>query len=418
MCDANQRRNFIRMSIYQIVLRIGWIFKTESIIMPAFMDLVGGTAWQRGCLPMLSRLGKTVVPLLFSDQIRNFPRKCKWLSVTSIAMGGCFLILALLWWISGGQRTVWWPYCFLGLYALFFTATGLNQVLFSTLTGKLIVENQRGRLAAVGSLIGGLSAIVFALVLLRPWLQSSAGAYPKFDLIFGFTGVLFVLAGITALRFIEDSDDVKMPLRTQREILRASTRIVVEDANFRLLAVAAAMYGMSMTLFPHYQSIAREQLGLGFFDLDGLLSWIIAQHIGASLLSVPAGGIADRYGNRLVLQILMGAVCIAPVLVLVLDTAEAQSQFPYLVLFFLLGLTPITFRFFNNYVLETTVETNHPVYLSTLSACIALPIITFSTLTGLLMDVIGLQTIFIAVLVLLLVGWVVTFRLQEPRHEK
>jgi len=87
-------------------------------------------------------------------------------------------------------------------------------------------------------------------------------------------------------------------------------------------------------------------------------------------------------------------------------------------MFFLLGLTPITFRFFNNYVLETTEAANHRAYLSTLSACFALPIITSSPLVGLLMDVIGLSTIFVAVFVLLLIGWAVTFALQEPRHRK
>jgi hypothetical protein len=114
----------------------------------------------------------------------------------------------------------------------------------------------------------------------------------------------------------------------------------------------------------------------------------------------------------------MGAACIAPVLVLVLHASEIQWQFPYLMVFFLLGLTPITFRFFNNYVLETTGETNHPAYLSTLSTCLSLPIIAFSAVVGLLMDVIGLRAIFISVLALLLVGWAVTFQLQEPRHSK
>jgi hypothetical protein len=409
------------MSIYQIVLRIGWIFKTESIIMPAFMDLIGGAAWQRGCLPMLNRLGQSMVPLLFSDQIRNVPRKRNWLCLTSIAMGGCFLLLAVLWWISGGQRTAWWPFCFLGLYALFFTATGMNQVLFSTLTGKLVLENLRGRLSAVGSLIGGFCAIIFALIWLRPWLESTTGdlgVNPQFGLIFGFTGVLFVAAGFTALRFIENPDEARAPLRSRLDILRASSRIVFENHNFRLLAISAALFGMSMTLFPHYQSIARERLGLGFGDLDGALSWIIAQHIGASVLSVPAGGIADRYGNRLVLQILMGTICIAPVLLLVLHAGDIQTRLPYLVMFFLLGLTPITFRFYNNYALETTEESNHPAYLSTLGVCFALPVILSSTLVGLLMDVLGLRIVFLAVLVLLLFSWAVTFRLQEPRHNR
>ncbi len=386
--------------------------------MPAFMDLIGGAAWQRGCLPMLNRLGQSIVPLLFSDQIRNVPRKRNWLCMTSVMMGGCFLALAVLWWISGGQRTVWWPFCFLFVYALFFTATGMNQVLFSTLTGKLIRENYRGRLAAVGSLVGGTGAIILALICLRPWLQSTEAFHPQFGLIFGFTGVLFVAAGITAAWFIEDAGDTSHPLRSHIDILKASGKIVLENYNFRLLVIAAAMYGMSLTLLPHYQSIARARQGAGLGDLDGALSWIIAQHIGASLLSVPAGGIADRYGNRLVLQILMGAVCIAPVLLLVLHAVETQWRLPYLLVFFLLGLTPITFRFFNNYALETTDASNHPARLSTLGVCFALPVILSSTLIGLLMDLLGVTPVFVFVLVLLLAGWIVTLGLEEPRQDK
>ena len=66
--------------------------------MPAFMDLIGGAGWQLGCLPMLNRLGQSCVPLLFSDHIANLPRKSTWLCVNTLAMGGCFLVLAGAWW--------------------------------------------------------------------------------------------------------------------------------------------------------------------------------------------------------------------------------------------------------------------------------------------------------------------------------
>ena len=349
------------MAVYQIVLRIGWIFKTESIIMPAFMDLIGGAGWQRGCLPMLNRLGQSCVPLLFSDHIANLPRKSSWLCVNTLAMGGCFLVLAGAWWGSAGQRTWWWPIFFLVVYALFFTATGMCQVIFSTLTGKLIIENQRGRLAAVGSLIGGLLAIVAALIWLHPWLgtashgtsqtvaagqtslvaQASVAApsetpsKPKFGLIFGFTGALFIAAAVTTTRLAECDDQFKRPVRRKIETLYASGRIIFGNTNFRLLALTAALFGMSMTLFPHYQSIARARLNIGF---DGALSWIIAQHVGASLLSVPAGWMADRFGNRRVLRILMGAACIAPTLLLVLHTTAVTWRLPYLFMFFWLAL--------------------------------------------------------------------------------
>ena len=52
----NTRWNFFTLAAIQIVMRTGWIFKTESIVIPAIMDMLSGEAWLRGCLPMLNRL--------------------------------------------------------------------------------------------------------------------------------------------------------------------------------------------------------------------------------------------------------------------------------------------------------------------------------------------------------------------------
>ena len=65
------RRNFSLLTLYQVMMRTGWIFKTESIIMPAVLDVMGGNALLRGCLPMLNRFGQSLPPLLASDHIRQ-----------------------------------------------------------------------------------------------------------------------------------------------------------------------------------------------------------------------------------------------------------------------------------------------------------------------------------------------------------
>jgi len=153
------------------MMRIGWMFKTESIIMPAFMDLIGGASWQRGCLPMLNRLGQSIPPLLFSDRIRNVRFKKNALCLWTTMAGSCFIILAICWWGTGGQNRVWWPWLFLTLYSVFFIVSGVNQLLFNTLIGKLVVAEQRGRLAAAGSLIGGLAFTVLAFWLMQRGLR-------------------------------------------------------------------------------------------------------------------------------------------------------------------------------------------------------------------------------------------------------
>lgn len=385
------------------------MFKTESIIMPAFMDFIGGAGWQRGCLPMLNRLGQSIPPLLFSDRIRNVRFKKKGLCLWTAMAGSCFIVLAMVCWSTGGEDRVWWPWLFLTVYAIFFVVSGVNQLLFNTLIGKLIVAEQRGRLAAAGSLIGGLAFTVLAFWLLQPWLESTP---PKFELIFGASGLAMISAVGIAWWFIEAADDQQSDLRSGLEIIANAGNVVLQDRNFCLLAIAGAMFGMSITLSPHYQAIARNDLATGY---GTLLYWIVAQQVGAALLSVPAGWYADRFGNRSILRILMGLLCVAPTMLIVLQWFDSPLQFFYLVIFFLLGLTPLVFRYFNNYALEITTPENHPAYLSTISCCISFPVILSSLLVGWLIDTIGLGAVFGGVLALLLVGWAATFLLAEPR---
>ena len=68
--DPNHGRNFLLVSAYQIILRIGWIFKTESIIMPAVLDVIGGGWLAAWLLPMLNRFGQSVPALVGVDIVQ------------------------------------------------------------------------------------------------------------------------------------------------------------------------------------------------------------------------------------------------------------------------------------------------------------------------------------------------------------
>ena len=92
--------------------------------MPAFLDLIGGSGWLRGCLPMLNRFGQSIPPLLVSERIRNLPQKKYALSIASIAMGVCFLFLSAVWWLTQGKFAAM-PFVFLAAYAVFFVLTGI-----------------------------------------------------------------------------------------------------------------------------------------------------------------------------------------------------------------------------------------------------------------------------------------------------
>src|SRR4051794_12291200 len=78
----HERWNFLTLIVYQVLMRTGWIFKTESSIMPAVLDSFAayGTpasalSWLRGPLPLLNRFGQSVPPLMMARRIKVMPRK-------------------------------------------------------------------------------------------------------------------------------------------------------------------------------------------------------------------------------------------------------------------------------------------------------------------------------------------------------
>lgn len=409
-------RNLFVLAMYQVVLRVGWIFKTETVIMPAFLDAIAGAAWIRGFLPVLNRFGQSVPPLLFAERLQHMRRKKYALTITGLLMAVPFLILSPIWlglgWFEVDRSNQWWlPVVFLALYALFFTMTGLNQLSFSVLQGKLIQANRRGRLLTIAGLTGAISAVLCAWFVLPKWLEREGGG---FGLIFAVTAFGFLCSGTLTLLISEPDDSP--PKREPSPLIvhfQRAWQTYRDDPNFRRLAWASMLFMSAMMLFPHYQALGREKLGCEQRDL---LSWLIAQNLGTGVFSLLTGTIADRFGNRLCVRVCMFLAGLAPLVPLSLAYGIIPGgRHLYWLTFLMLGLTPVTIRCLVNYALELVDESGHTRYVSTLTLTMALPFL-FSPLVGWLVDLWGFATVFLGVMVLVMCGGAMTFFLVEPRH--
>ncbi len=403
-------RNFLILAIYQIVWRCGWIFKTESIIMPVVLDLLGAGAWVRSCLPLLNRFGLSIPPLLMARRVKVMRRK-KWgLAACTTILAFSFLALSGIWATCRESGRGWLPLVFLVLYAVFFMSNGVNQMCFNTLQGKLVATTHRGRLMLVANVVGSAGAIGCVFLLLPKWLTDEVG---RFELIFGFAALCFALSAMLSCLLAEAPDDYQQPRTRIRQRFVDAWLTVHGDARFRRLAIVAALFGSSLMLFPHYQALARGQrMGIG---LQQIMWWLIVQNVGTAISSLAAGPLADRRGNRLVLRVTLLALCGAPISALWLSHVGSPGQ-PYFPLVFLLvGLTPVIMRMIHNYTLEMSPPKDHPRYLSTISLCMAAPMF-LSPLVGVLIEWCGFDIVFCAITALPLIGWVMTFGLHEPRH--
>ena len=400
-------RNFWTLGLVQITVRTGWIFKTESIIIPVVLDTLSGAAWMRGFLPMFSRSSYSLVPWLLNERINRLPKK-KWALAASLGgMAICFFALTLLWMFFGESAASWMPFAFLGLYAAFFVCAGMTQLCFGTLQGKLVPATRRGRLMLFGN-VGGAAVAIFAASLLLPlWLESGDG---QFHFIFVISAICFSIAAIIGWQLAEDRDTTDGEQKKMR--LTASWDILRSDRAFRRASFLASLFGTSFVLFPHYQALARIRLQIDFSDL---VFWVIVQNAGTAVVSLIAGFIADARGNRTVLRLLLFGLFLLPALALYLSYNLDWGRAIYWGIFLLLGLVPVTLRTLQNYTLELAPGRDYPRYLSTLGLCIAAPMMV-SPLVGLAIDRWGFDGVFLCVSLVLLFGWFQTFMLAEPRH--
>jgi len=404
--DRNEARNFALLALQQLVIRVGWIFKTESVIVPAFLDSIAGPAWIRGILPVFNRLGQGVPSFVLSGAVQGTPLKKRLLALSGIAMALPFLLLAVSTEV-GGLGSNWVGFLF--LYLLFWCFAGLNLLAYGTLQGKLIRPERRGRLITAGVVGGVVPAVALAWWLLPSWLD---GPRPNYSEIFLFTAACFAVSALFAWPLREQTDETRARSEGLGQQLRGAWEILGARPDFRLAVVVAALFSSSVMVFPHYQALAREQLGL-----EGVhwMTWVVVQNIAMGVASLVVGPAADRLGNRFVLRVLIFASAAIPVYAIVLthlDREIARSLFVWV--FAGIGLLPLGFRVITNYILEISPGDAQARYLAISQLCTAASFLA-SPLLGWLIDLTSFTLVFVLEAGLLVVGGLLTFRLVEPR---
>jgi MFS family permease len=422
--EAREARNALGLELYQVLVRVGWIFKTETIIMPAVLDAVVDSGTLRGLLPVLNRTGQSVPPLLAAGIVGRMPRK-KWaLVATTLAMGLCFACLAAAWSALAAGSPARLAGVFLVIYAIFSATVGLNQLVFAALMGKLIPAGRRGRALVVSVTAGSVVAIAAAVALLGPWLALADG-FPR---IFAATAAFFGAAAAVPLLLDEPADGPadgpgaaavdrrRGAWRGLRAGIDAWRRTLAADPALVRLCAVAACFAAVLMLFPHYQAFARDRLGS---RPASMLTWVVVQNAATGAVSVFAGPLADRRGTRIVLAWLVGLSALAPLTVTLLSLLPGRLAVDWFWLVYVpLGINPIALKMFTNYGLElAATAADHARYVSVVGAALAAPFV-ISPLVGLAVDRLGSRPVFLAGAAVIVAGAAIAGRLPEPRERR
>jgi MFS family permease len=173
------------------------------------------------------------------------------------------------------------------------------------------------------------------------------------------------------------------------------------------------LFASGLIVFPHYQALAREELGLSGVHL---VVWVVTQNLAVAAYSLFVGPLADRRGNRITMRLLLFASAVPPAFVVSLPyLPEGLGARLFWLVYIPLGVTPLVLRTVQNYALEICEPDDHPRYLSTVSLGLAVPFL-LSPLVGWLVDVAGFKAVFFATVGLICLSGLLTFRLEEPRY--
>lgn len=404
------QRNFLVLAFIAISKRAGWIFKTESIIMPGFVYTLTDSGAIRGVLPLVARFGRSLPQFIVAHWMNRLKRKWPGFFVFSLIMAMVWGGLACIIFLMPGAGSGFILTAFFLTYALHWIANGNANLLEGVLYGKLIPADRRGRLLAASNTIGCFLAIVAVYFLLRRWLDDESGRY---GMIFGMTSILFFVSAFSILALKEPSDPAEMDRGTFKNFIVSSASIISQDKNFRRLIYAVSMFYAFHFLFPHYTVFGMESLGL---KGRSFIPFLIAQNSVNALGSFVMGYVADRRGNKMVLVILtIVGGCVPLLAVGIAALPPSLGRQLYWLVFACIGVAPVQQRIIINYVLEICPREKHGQYLGTLNLVLMIPTMA-SPLIGYAIDRFSFRPVFIACSIIVFCGAILFMKLDEPRR--
>ncbi|MDA0837936.1 MAG: hypothetical protein O3B01_23030 [Planctomycetota bacterium] len=398
----NTRRNFISIAASIILMRCGWIFKTESVVMPVIIDALGGSAATRGWLMVFNRLGQSVPQFLFAHKIAGLSRLKPWFIFISLSQLLPWASLAILFPAKQSQ-TKSFLLVFFVCYVSHWLLLGTARIFEGSCQGKLIRPDLRGRLMSAASFIGGVSSVCLAAWLMADWMGRG-----RFDLIFWTVFGFFGLSALSLFGLKEEQEDSEegKPVHFKDTI-----SIFLKDAEFRKLLAAAVLMSFIFMLFPHFVIYGKERLG---FQKTGYANLVIIQNLSMAAIAVVIGLIADKKGNRLAFRLAALGPVSAPCVAVILGYQGETGRLMFPCVFALIGACPVMQRVLVNYALEMSPNESQPQYLATLQLIVILPMI-LSPLAGMAIGHFGFEPVFIFCDLCIALGWLITFRIREPR---
>ena len=421
-------RNFKAMTFYQSLMQIGWVFKTESVVVSRFVTTLTSHPLLISAVPILSRLPQALAQFGFLGAADRAPRKKPLLLASTAVFTGAWGAVAAALFFGAALSDAALLLLFFLLYGLSWTGFGVERAVNRLMTSKLIPVRRRGRVFAIGNSVGRFSSLATAGLI--AYLMGGGGSFRlRFSALFGCASLFFLLALAAQCLFREPPGAAPAERLHLRSIVRGGARILRRHRDFRLLFGAAVIHGMSIHLFAFYAAYAKAwspdpafQNALG----RTLGHSLAAQHVVVGILSLALGWLVDWKGNRVVLRGLCAAMASIPLAAALIGRFLPSNDLRLLALptlYGMIGCMPVMTRVMANYVLEIAPPERLTLYVGVFGAAPAATL-PFPALFGLAAaalrpvwgETAAYELLFAACGALFLLSVRFSWKMSEPRN--
>ena len=408
------RRNFFVNVMDLAAWNLGVAFVAPATILTVYASHLTDSALLVGLIPGLLEFGSFLPPVFVAPFVQRLPRKYPMVMTLGVIERIPYLLLpfAVLWFDKLPAGIGIWG--LLGMVTWIALTAGLIATPWQTMIAKIIPVSHRGRLFGVGFFFGRLLGIAVAPLVA---LILASFAYPRnFALSFlaglvGIWGSLFFL-GLTR----EPARQPKLKLAATPQLYFGELRSILRgEHNFRHYLISRWLIQLARMPLGFMAIYAVQQFG--FPDATaGIFTGIV---FAAGMVGYAVWGmVGDRWGHKRVLVSAMGMWIVA--LILAPFSAWQLWQAGIYLAFAFMGFSDAGYLMASfNLPLEFGSEDESPVYIGLTRTMIGPALLIAPLLGGWLVQSLSYTVMFMAALVLSLVGGgLLAFYVAEPRYAR
>ncbi len=378
--DRHFRWNFATMGIDIAFFTLGMNISSAYVVLPLFVHHLSSSNTAAALITAVRALGVWGTQLILAGYVEGLRRTKPILLIVTILERLPYLILAGAAVLLVGSHPFWLLGLFFLLILLQTLGSGLSMTPWLDLVARAIPDNWRGRFFGLSTGLGGLlgigGAALATLILSSPDIGYPFNFALCFLLTFGMLVISFVWLSFTREpRRIPHAPAEKAARRAAGETgPRGWLHILQRDKGFRRLLIANAIAGSAAMAAGLFAIAAKNVAHLTDAQVSIQNTVLVASSTASYFI---LGGVGDRYGHRLVLEIGAAAGCLAGLLALI-----AHGPLLYTGVFLLTGISlSATLLASFSFVIEFGPPEARPTYIALASLCYA-PFTTFGPLLG------------------------------------